>query len=288
MYELKKITQKEIQYKDKYLSYTKSMIHLPIFCVSSTKSVNEMYTFKADKLEGFKKIEFNFPALSIRNDFMVFSYLLKEFYKNLESGESDPFYISFNMKDFFDYFKIIRNNRSSYAETMISSIRKMTSISLSFEREDNFYICNFINTVIAAKKGERRIQVKLGEGFLNFFKHDPNLIFNINIDNYISLEKDFSKVLYLFYTTNLHKIGKDNVASFDRDLIFSRLQSLSADKKKFELIREANEELIEKGFIKSYSFSKSGNKITKINIVYNDKQKEEIKEDKSSRPKLFK
>lgn len=129
--------------------------------------------------------------------------------------------------------------------------------------------------------------MKLGEGFLNFFKHDPNLIFNINIDNYISLEKDFSKVLYLFYTTNLHKIGKDNVASFDRDLIFSRLQSLSADKKKFELIREANEELIEKGFIKSYSFSKSGNKITKINIVYNDKQKEEIKEDKSSRPKLF-
>ncbi len=287
MNELRKITQKEIQYKDKYLSYTKSMLHLPIFCVSSTKERDESIRLTISKMEGFKNIVFKFPVLSIKQDFMVFTFILREFYKNIDNGSIDPFSIEFNMNDFFDYFKIVRNNRSSYSKTMTSSIEKMASISLSFEREDKIYICNFVNTCEINKKGERKHRIKLGEGFLNFFKHDPNLIFNINIDNYISLEKDFSKVLYLFYTTNLHKIGKDNVASFDRDLIFSRLQSLSADKKKFELIREANEELIEKGFIKSYSFSKSGNKITKINIAYNDKQKEEIKEDKSSRPKLF-
>ncbi|MBN0911443.1 hypothetical protein JTM69_35880, partial [Pseudomonas aeruginosa] len=83
------------------------------------------------------------------------------------------------------------------------------------------------------------------------------------------------------------KLSKDNVASFEKEEIFTRLQSLSVDKRKLQMIREANEELIKNGFIKSYSFSKSGNRVTKINIEYFSKKKEEQKEDKSSRPKLF-
>ena len=119
----------------------------------------------------------------------------------------------------------------------------------------------------------------MGSGFLNFFKHDANLIFNINLDNYKLLDKECSKILYLYYITNLHKVGKDDVASFDKDLIFTRLQSESADRRKLQLIREANQELIDNKLIKGYSFSKSGNRVTKINIKYFSKKKEEIIEE---------
>ncbi|EPJ5174754.1 hypothetical protein N1Z87_006947, partial [Pseudomonas aeruginosa] len=90
MNELRKITQKEIQYKDKYLSYTKSMLHLPIFCVSSTKERDESIRLTISKMEGFKNIVFKFPVLSIKQDFMVFTFILREFYKNIDNGSIDP------------------------------------------------------------------------------------------------------------------------------------------------------------------------------------------------------
>ncbi|RTX11493.1 hypothetical protein DZA16_16215 [Pseudomonas aeruginosa] len=286
MNELKKITKKEIVYSSNYLSYTKSMLHLPIFTVSNENS-DDLYVLKIDKLLGFKNIEFNFPKLSIKSDFMIFSYVLKLFYSNCDS-EKNIFEIDFDMNDFFDFYNVKRNNRSSYTKTMTESIKRLSKINLSFERNDKTYICNFISSATIDNKNERKFQITLGKNFLNFFEHDPDLIFNINIENLMKLEKDFSKILYLYYITNLHKLSKENVASFDKEEIFTRLQSLSVDKRKLQMIREANEELIKNGFIKSYSFSKSGNRVTKINIEYFSKKKEEQKEDKSSRPKLFK
>lgn len=286
MNELKKITKKEIVYSSNYLSYTKSMLHLPIFTVSN-ESNDDLYVLKIDKLLGFKNIEFNFQKLSIKSDFMIFSYVLKLFYSNCENEKSNIFEIDFDMNDFFDFYNVKRNNRSSYTKTMTESIKRLSKINLSFERNDKTYICNFISSATIDHKSERNFKISLGENFLNFFKHDADLIFNINIENYMKLEKDFSKILYLYYITNLHKLSKDNVASFDKEEIFVRLQSLSVDKRKLQMIREANDELIKNGFIKGYSFSKSGNRVTKINVEYFSKKKEEIKEDKSSRPKLF-
>ncbi|HCF2990978.1 TPA: hypothetical protein NIB67_005107 [Pseudomonas aeruginosa] len=286
MNELKKITKKEIVYSGNYLSYTKSMLHLPIFTVSNESS-DDLYVLKIDKLLGFKNIEFNFPKLSIKSDFMIFSYVLKLFYSNCDS-ERNIFEVDFDMNDFFDFYSVKRNNRSSYTKTMTESIKRLSKINLSFERNDKTYICNFISSATIDHKNERKFQITLGKNFLNFFEHDPDLIFNINIENLMKLEKDFSKILYLYYVTNLHKLSKENVASFEKEEIFTRLQSLSVDKRKLQMIREANDELIKNGFIKSYSFSKSGNRVTKINVEYFSKKKEEIKEDKSSRPKLFK
>lgn len=297
MNELKKITNKEILFKDNYISYTKSMIHLPIFCVSSGKAADadDLYTLKLSKFEGFKDIKFRFPLLSIKTDFMIFTYVIKIFYENCENGAENPYLIDFYFKDFYDYFKIVRNNRFSFSKTIDASIEKLADIKLTFDRGDIKYFCNFINLATIDKKQKRKYHFELQKEFLGFFKHDPDLIFNINIDNYIMLDKDFSKILYLFYITNIHKIGKDNVASFDRDLIFTRLQSASkTDKKILELIREANQELIDKKLIKGFSFSKSGNRITKINIKYFSKnaneaieeaKQEEQKEEKKEEPK---
>lgn len=285
MNELKKITKKEIVYSGNYLSYTKSMLHLPIFTVSNESS-DDLYVLKIDKLLGFKNIEFNFPKLSIKSDFMIFSYVLKLFYSNCDS-EKNIFEVDFDMNDFFDFYNVKRNNRSSYTKTMTESIKRLSKINLSFERNDKTYICNFISSATIDNKNERKFQITLGKNFLNFFEHDPDLIFNISIENLMKLEKDFSKILYLYYITNLHKLSKENVASFEKEEIFTRLQSLSVDKRKLQMIREANDELIKNGFIKSYSFSKSGNRVTKINVEYFSKKKETIEEDKSSRPKLF-
>jgi phosphotransferase system IIB component len=242
MNELKKITKKEILFKDNFLSYTKSMLHLPIFTVSTDISSDDLYVLKIDKMEGFKSIELNFPRLSIKNDFMTFSFILKLFYENCEKEKENPLLIDFNLNDYFDFFKVARSNRSSYSKSITNCIKR-----LSFVRNDKTYICNFLSSATIDNRSKRQFSLSLGENFLNFFKHDTDLIFNINLDACRLLNKEFSIILYLYYITNLHKIGKDNVASFDRDLIFTRLQSESADRRKLQLIREANQELIDKG-----------------------------------------
>lgn len=289
MNELKKITKKEILFKDNYISYTKSMLHLPIFTVSTNINDDALYVLKIDRMDGFKNIEMQFPRLSIKNDFMVFSFILKLFYENCDNSLNNPFLIDFKFNDFFDFFEVQRNNRSSYAKSITKCLKRLSKLNMSFVRNDKTYICNFLSSVVIDNKNERDFKVSLGENFLNFFQHDSELIFNINLDNYKSLEKDFSKILYLYYITNLHKMGKDNVVSFDKDLIFTRLQSVSVNKRKLQLIREANQELIDKGLIKGYSLSKSSNRITKINIVYLSKNAnqaiEEAKKEEKEKPK---
>lgn len=42
----------------------KSMLHLPIFCVSSTRNIDEMLIFKADKFEGFKRLNLTFSSFN--------------------------------------------------------------------------------------------------------------------------------------------------------------------------------------------------------------------------------
>lgn len=250
------------------------MLHLPIFTVSTNINDDDLYVLKIDKMEGFKDIELNFPRLSIKNDFMTFSFILKLFYENCDKEKANPFLIDFSLNDYFDFFEVVRNNRSSYAKTITDCIKRLSKLNMSFVRNDNTYICNLSSAIINSK-GERQFQISLGENFLNFFKHDTDLIFNINLDNYKSLEKEFSKILYLYYITNLHKASKENVASFDKDLIFTRLQSASADRRKLQLIREANQELIDKKLIKSYSFSKSSNRVTKnqYRIFFKEKRR---------------
>lgn len=279
MNEIKKITKKEIVYKDNYISYTKSILHLPIFTFLSDKQGFQNYEINLPKLEGFENVEMKFPRLSIKNDFMTFTFIMRKFYEACENNAENPFEIIFDMNEYFDYFKVARNNRSSYATTILNCIKRLKAIQFSFTRNKVLYMCGFLNDCEINQTKERKHKLEISKTFLNFFKHDTDLIFNINIDNYLVLDKDFSKILYLYYITNLHKIGKDNVASFDKDLIFTRLQSVSADRRKLQLIREANQELVDKKLIKGFSFTKSGNRITKINIKYLSKNVNEAIEE---------
>ena len=114
MNELKLITKKEILFKDNYLSYTKSMLHLPIFAISNDiNNTSKTYCINLEKFDGFKNVEFNWPRLSIKNDFLVYSFILKKFYENCENGSSNQYSIKFSLSDFFDFSGVVRNNRKS-------------------------------------------------------------------------------------------------------------------------------------------------------------------------------
>ena len=280
MNELKIITKKEILYKSNYISYTKSMLHLPIFTVSKNIDKSVSYEFKIDQYEGFKNIVLMFPPLSIKNDFMVFTYIIKKFYKNCDNELNNPFEICFSLNDFFDYFEMDRKNRTAYSRTVFEVLKRLSRINLSFSRDNKEYICNFLSSVVVSEKGNRFYNLEIGKNFLNLFKHDENLIFNLNLDNYKLLDKEFSKILYIYYITNTHKIDKkNNVASFDLNSIYTRLQSASKPHKRLEHIREAHKELIKHKLIKGFSLSKTGQKITHINIEYFTKTIEEVKEE---------
>lgn len=281
MNEFKEIVKKEIAFKDKYLSYTKSMLNLPLFTIMTKVEKEVEYKITIPNFEGFKDLIIDFPKLSITTDFMVFSFLLKLFYKNAEDRSCKDIYtVEFNMNEYFDYVGVVRNNRSSAADTLNKSIIKLKKMDFSFVRNDNRYSCGFIDYRVESLKGSRKQTIKLGEHFLEFYKHDPNLIFNVDLDVIKSIKSDCAKILYLFYMTNLHKVGKGNVASFDREMIFYRIASASEDKKKLEIIRTAHKELIEKKIIKGCSFTKdTSKKITAINIEYFPKNKIEEKKD---------
>lgn len=277
---LKQITKKEIMYKSNFLSYTKSMLHLPIFTITKNNNSSYIYEFNISSYEGFKNISLSFPPLSINNDFMVFSFILKTFYKNCDDNLNNPFEFEFSFNDFFDYFKVSRTNRSSYSKSISMTLKRLSKINLSFCRGDTEYMCNFLSSQVKSSKGSRFYNIVLDKNFLNLFKHDENLIFNLNLDNYNMLSKDFSKILYIYYITNTHKIDKkNNVAKFDISSIYTRLQSSSENHKKLENIRIAHKELIDKGLIKGVKFSRVSQTITHINVEYFVKNFEEVKEE---------
>lgn len=274
---LKEITKKEIEYKSSYLSYTKSMLHLPIFTVSKNVNRNNDYEILIDKFEGFRNIKLKFPGLSIKNDFMVFSFILRKFYKNCDNSLENPFQINFDFNEFFDFFEVKRQNRSAYTNTIIEVLGRLSRINLSFVRGDNQYISNFLTEAIIEKR--RNYKVSISKSFLNLFKHDENLLFNIDLDKYKSLDKEFSKILYIYYITNTHKSNKDLVARFDISSIKTRLQSSSSNHKFFEHLRAAHKELIDNKMIKDATFTKNGNKIIYTNITFLSKSKKELNEE---------
>ncbi|HFX0486580.1 TPA: hypothetical protein ACIDXN_003662 [Pseudomonas aeruginosa] len=272
---LKEITKKEIEYKSSYLSYTKSMLHLPIFTVSKNVNKDRDYEIIIDKFEGFRNIKLKFPGLSIKNDFMVFSFILRKFYKNCDNSIENPFQINFDFNEFFDFFEVKRQNRSAYTDTIIEVLGRLSRINLSFVRGDNQYISNFLTEAVIEKR--RNYKVSISKSFLNLFKHDENLLFNIDLDKYKSLDKEFSKILYIYYITNTHKANINCVARFDISSIKIRLQSSSSSHKFFEHLRAAHKELIDNKMIKEINLIKNGNRIEYAEVEFLPKKVSELK-----------
>ncbi|HFX0934659.1 TPA: hypothetical protein ACMVU5_006903, partial [Pseudomonas aeruginosa] len=86
-------TSKSIYAQDKYMTFAKSILHLPIF-QSVKNSKKERVTIKIDKFYSYEDVEMDFIPLSVNFDFDVFYYILQKKLK------SDKLTFTINMKHF--------------------------------------------------------------------------------------------------------------------------------------------------------------------------------------------
>ncbi|WP_236456742.1 hypothetical protein, partial [Pseudomonas sp. PA-6-4F] len=70
-------TKKKIYAQDTYMTFAKSILHLPIF-QSVKNSERKRTTLKIENIYGFKNVEMRFYPLSVGFDFDVFYYILQK------------------------------------------------------------------------------------------------------------------------------------------------------------------------------------------------------------------
>lgn len=302
------LSNKKIYLTKEFLSYSSSILHLPIFTSLHSKNDNsKFYTLELERYWGFDDVAITSPWLSIKYDFKVFSYILRVFYKNHLKGV-DPYSIDFSIDDFVAECSG-KNNKFYLVEQIKSSLEKLSKINILFTKENKRYLCRVLDAgnggVLYDKKQTAGIiKLKIDENFINFFKHDPDLILNINHEELDSIDGDYAKVLYTFYKTN------QQARTFEKEVIIQRLKP-DANKeyyrKVFDGIKTAHKSLINCGFIKEVKYKKQYNnkEVSHFEIIFNDnfmiketrkeeeikKREDEIKkkeeESKKKRPNLF-
>ncbi|EMA4492381.1 TPA: hypothetical protein ACLG1F_002020 [Pseudomonas aeruginosa] len=298
---LKELSNKKIYLTKEFISYSSSLLHLPIFTSLHSKVDNaKYYTFEVERYWGFNDVSITAPWLSIKYDFKVFSYILRMFYKNYELSKN-PYEIDFSIDNFLKDSEI-KTNRIYYIEQMKESIEKLSKITIHFTKDNERYCCRIINpsengSIYNVKQLTGSFKIHVDHNFINFFKHDPDLILNIDQKELDSINGDFAKILYTFYKTN------QQTRVFEKDIIIQRLKP-DADKayyrKVFDGIKSAHKSLIECGFIKDVKYKKNYNikEISHFEITLNDKfiiketkKEEEEKKKKEAikpkRPNLF-
>ncbi len=299
---LSELSTKKIYLTKEFMSYSSSLLHLPIFTsLHSKEDTSKTYIFKAEKYWGFEDVVIHSPWLSIKSDFKVFSFILRNFYSNFRKENKDPYEFNFSIEKYLEDLEI-KNNRTYYIAQIKSSIEKLSIIHIGFTKEDKRYVCK----ILSAPENEclydknqltGDIKIKIDSHFVNFFNHNPELILNIDHKELDSVEGDFAKVLYTFYKTN----QQTNI--FDKEVIIQRLRP-DADKKLYRKIltkiKDAHNELIECGLIQKVDYQKKFN-IKEIShfridfandfVVQKKKKEEEEKKKKeaikSARPNLF-
>lgn len=257
---LSQLSSKTIYLSDEFVSYSSSLLHLPIFTsLHSKDDNNKTYVFKTDRYWGFNDLSISAPWLSINWDFTIFTYILRQYYKSILNGSniSEETTIDFSIDNFFKENEI-KTNKKYYAEQIKSTIEKLTKITIHFTKNNKRYYCRVISSgcIYNTKQLTGSFKLSIDKHFINFFNHDPNLILNIDHKKLSSIKGDYAKILYTFYKTN------QQAGLFEKEIIIQRLRP-DADKKDFrrvyDSIKIAHKELLKCGFIKSVSYQKNLN-----------------------------
>ncbi|HHM7816739.1 TPA: hypothetical protein ACRNO8_001564 [Pseudomonas aeruginosa] len=245
-------TSKSIYAQDKYMTFAKSILHLPIF-QSVKNSKKERVTIKIDKFYSYEDVEMDFIPLSVNFDFDVFYYILQKKLK------SDKLTFTINMKHFMKFHKVHPSNKKVYIEKLRKSLKNMMKFYLEFRYGSITYKCHLLNNIVEDANDKENTVITFNKEFENFYKHDTDLIFNFKFDKFKEIEGDYARVLYMFYLTNHYA---DNV-KFKISDILDRLQSnFSTKTKTYEYIKKAHEELIKIEFLKSVEPIKEGRELT--------------------------
>ena len=263
-------TKKKIYAQDTYMTFAKSILHLPIF--QSIKNGERKRTeLKIDSLYGFKNVEMRFYPLSVGFDFDVFYYILQRKIK------SDKLSFTINLNQFMKFHKVHPSNKKVYIEKLKLSLDNMLDFYLKFSYGPKTYRCHLLTHVEENEENREEIKITFSKFFENFYKHDPDLIFNLQLNQLKEIKGDYAKILYMFYFTNRFNDGVE----FKVGEVLERLQSNFATRTKtYEYIKKAHDELISIGFLKSVEPIKDGRELAGYKIEFEKRRAKPLPEPK--------
>lgn len=263
-------TKKKIYAQDTYMTFAKSILHLPIF--QSVKNGERKRTeLKIDSLYGFKNVEMRFYPLSVGFDFDVFYYILQRKIK------SDKLSFTINLNQFMRFHKVHPSNKKVYIEKLKLSLDNMLDFYLKFSYGPKTYKCHLLTHVEENEENREEIKITFSKFFENFYKHDPDLIFNLQLDQFKEIKGDYAKILYMFYFTNRFNDGVE----FKVGEVLERLQSNFATRTKtYEYIKKAHDELISIGFLKKVEPIKDGRELTGYKVEFEKRRAKPLPEPK--------
>ena len=262
--------KKKIYAQDTYMTFAKSILHLPIF-QSVKNSERKRTTLKIENIYGFKNVEMRFYPLSVGFDFDVFYYILQKKMK------SEKLSFTINLTHFMKFHKVHPSNKKVYIEKLKQSLDNMLDFYLKFSYGPKTYKCHLLTHVEENEENREEIKITFSKFFENFYKHDPDLIFNLQLDQFKEIKGDYAKILYMFYFTNRFN---DSV-KFKIDEVLQRLQAdFSVKKKAYEYIKKAHDELINIGYLKSVKVIKDGRELSGYEIEFEKRRAKPLPEPK--------
>lgn len=263
-------TNKKIYAQDTYMTFAKSILHLPIFqSVKNSKSPRVI--LKIARLYAFEDVEMDFIPLSVDFDFDVFYYILQMKLK------SDKLTFTINMKKFMKFHKVHPSNKKVYIEKLRKSLKNMMKFYLEFRYDSITYKCHLLNNVMEDANDKENTVITFNREFENFYKHDTDLIFNFKFDEFKEIKGDYAKALYMFYLTNRF----DDAVIFNTGDIITRLQAgTSVKNEALRSIKKAHDELISIDFLKRVEPIKDGRELVAYKVEFKKRREKPLPEPK--------
>lgn len=263
-------TNKKIFAQDGYMTFAKSILHLPIF-QSVKNSKNPRTILKIERLYAFEDIEMDFIPLSVDFDFDVFYYILQMKLK------SDKLTFTINMKKFMRFHKIHPSNKKVYIEKLRKTLKNMMKFYLEFRHGSTTYKCHLLNNVLEDANDRENTIITFNREFENFYKHDTDLIFNFKFDEFKEINGDYAKALYMFYLTNRYS----DAVNFNVIDLMKRLNVETHNRSKvIERINKAHDELISINFLKAVEPIKEGRELTGYKVEFKKRREKPLSEPK--------
>jgi len=251
-------TTKKIFAQGKYMTFAKSILHLPIF-QSVKNGERKRIELKIGSLYGFKNVEMRFYPLSVGFDFDVFYYILQKKIK------SDKLSFTINLNHFMKFHKVHPSNKKVYIEKLKNSLDNMLDFYLRFSYGAKTFKCHLLTHVEENEDNREEIKITFSKFFENFYKHDTDLIFNLQLDQFKEISGDYAKMLYMFYLTNKYELEVE----FNLESLMKRLNVEQQNRSKvIETIKKSHNELVKIGFLKSATAVKSGRELTGYKIIF--------------------
>lgn len=251
-------TDKIVYAQNGYMTIAKSILHLPIF-QSVKNGERRRINLQIDSLYGFKNVEMRFYPLSVDFDFDVFFYILQKKIK------SENLSFTININKFMEFHKVHPSNKKVYIEKLKNSLDNMLDFYLRFSYGPKTYKCHLLTHVEENEECREEIKITFSRFFENFYKHDPDLIFNFKLTEFKDIKGDYAKALYMFYLTNRF----NEVVEFKVSDIIKRLNAEKYNRKDvLKRIAKAHGELVKIGFLKDVGTIKKGNGLVGYTVEF--------------------